>query len=73
MTAIRSDIARASFLIVGDVDEGDPDLALDVLELQLHLLPELQIQRPERLIEEQHRRPVDEGARQCHPLPLPAG
>ena len=33
-------------LIVGHVDEGDPDFPLDPLELGLHLLAQLQVERP---------------------------
>src|SRR5206468_7248265 len=50
-------------LVVSDVDEGDADvadLALDALELDLHLLPKLQVERAERLVEEQHSWRVDE-------------
>jgi len=36
-------------LVVGDVDERDADLALDPLQLDLHLLAQLQVQRAERL------------------------
>ncbi len=61
------------FLVVGHVDEGDPHFLLDPLELYLHLLAELQIQRAERLVEQQHGRPVDEGPCERHPLRLAAG
>ena len=50
-----------------------PDLALGVLQLELHLLPELEVQRAERLVEEQYVRLVDDRPGQCHALPLPAG
>ena len=60
-------------LVVGDVDEGDPDLALDRLQLDLHLLAELQVQGAERLVEQQHLGPVDERPGQRDPLALPAG
>src|SRR4029079_4680147 len=50
------------FLVVGHVDERDPDLLLDPLELDLHLLAELQVEGPERLVEEQDGRPGDQGA-----------
>ena len=60
-------------LVVRDVDEGDPDLLLDPLQLALHLLPQLEIERAERLVEEQHLRVVDDRARERHPLALPAG
>ena len=56
-----------------DVDEGDPDLVLDALQLQLHLLAELEIERAERLVEQQHLRVVDERARERDALLLAAG
>ena len=40
-------------LVVGHVDERDADLALDALELDLHLLAQLEVERAERLVEEQ--------------------
>ena len=43
-------------LVVGDVDEGDPDLLLDPGELDLHLLAELEVERAERLVEQQDAR-----------------
>ena len=48
-------------LVVGDVDERDPDLDLDPLQLDLERLAELQVERAERLVEEEHVGPVDEG------------
>ena len=60
-------------LVVGDEDEGDPDLALDPLELELHLLAQLEVERAERLVEQQHLRLVDDRARQRDPLALAAG
>ena len=60
-------------LVVGDIEEGDADLGLDALELGLHLLAELEIERAERLVEQQHRRPVDDRARQADALALAAG
>ena len=62
----------ASLLVVGDVDERDPDLLLDLLELDLHVLAELEVERAERLVEEQHPRAVDERASERDPLPLAA-
>lgn len=32
-------------LIMGDIDEGDPDLALQGFEFKLHLFPEFQVKR----------------------------
>ena len=58
---------------MGDEDEGDADLALDLLELDLHLLAQLEVERAERLVEQQHPGPVDQRAGQRDPLPLAAG
>ena len=60
------------FLVVRDVDERDPDLVLDPLQLELHLLPQLEVERAERLVEEEHARPVHERAGECDPLLLTA-
>ena len=60
------------FLVVGDVDEGDADVALQLLELQLHGLAQLGVEGAEGLVEEQHGGPVDEGARERHALLLAA-
>ena len=49
-----------------------PDRLLDVLELDLHLLPQLEIERAERLVEQQHAGPVDERARERDALALSA-
>ena len=61
-------------LIVGDVDERDPlaQLALDRLQLELHLLAELQVERAERLVEQEHPRAVDECSRERDTLALAA-
>jgi len=58
---------------VGDEHERDPHLALQGLELLLHLLAELEVQRPQRLVEQQHLGLVDQGPGQRHPLLLAAG
>ena len=58
-------------LVVGDVDEGDADLALDSLQLHLQPLAELQVERAERLVQQQHLRQVHEGTREGHALLLP--
>src|SRR3990172_3668049 len=49
------------FLIVGDVDEGDSNLLLDALQLDLHLFAKLQVEGAQRLVEQKHPRVVDEG------------
>ena len=49
-------------LVVRDHDEGDADVALDPLELDLHRLAQLEVERAERLVEQQHLRVHDERA-----------
>ena len=61
ITATVSAIVSGFFLVVGDVDERQTDLGLDPLELHLHLPTQLEVERTERLVEQQHRRPVDDG------------
>ena len=58
---------------MGDVDEGDPDLALDPLQLDLQALAELQVERAERLVEQQHPGQVDQGPGERDALLLAAG
>jgi hypothetical protein len=41
---------------VGDVDERDADLALNAFQLDLHLLAQLEIERAEGLIQQEHGR-----------------
>ena len=48
-------------------------LALDRLQLDLHLLAQLEVERAERLVEQQHARAVDERARERDALALAAG
>ena len=60
-------------LIVGDEDEGDAELALQLLQLALHLLTQLQIEGAEGFVEQQHPRSIDQGAGQGHTLALTAG
>ena len=60
-------------LIVGDVDDGDAQLALDAPDLELHLLAQAAIERPQRLVHQhqiglEHQRPGD-----GHALLLAAG
>ena len=58
-------------LVVGDVDEGDADVVLQALDEKLHLLPQLQIERAQRLVEQQDARAIDERARERDSLLLP--
>ncbi len=52
-----------------DEHEGDAELLLERLQLLLHLLPELEVERAERLVEEQDLRPVHQRAGERHALP----
>jgi hypothetical protein len=58
---------------VRHVDERDPELALQRLEEDLHLLAQLQVERAERLVEQQDARSVDDRARERDALALAAG
>src|SRR4029078_13635704 len=60
-------------LVVRDVHERHPELLLELLELDLQLLPELQVERAERLVQEQRPRCVDDRAGERHALALAAG
>jgi hypothetical protein len=60
-------------LVVRHVHGRDPDLALDRLELDLHLLAQLEVERAERLVEQQHGRVDDERAGQRDALLHAAG
>ncbi len=59
-------------LVVRHVDECDADLLLDVLELDLHLLPELEVERAERLVEQEHLGLVHHCSREGDALALAA-
>ena len=58
---------------MGDEDEGEAERALQGLQLALHRLAQLQVERAERLVEQQHLRAQDQRARQRHALALAAG
>ena len=60
-------------LVVGHVDERDPDLALECLSSSCISCAELAVERAQRLVEEQHRRMVDERPGQGDALLLAAG
>ena len=60
-------------LIVGDIDRGDADLVLDALELDAHLLAQLQIEVGQRFVEQEQPRPRDDGAGKRRALLLAAG
>jgi hypothetical protein len=60
-------------LVVRHVDERDAHLLLDALELHLQLLAQLEIERPERLVEEQHGGAVHERTGEGDALLLSTG
>jgi hypothetical protein len=47
-------------LVVRHVHEGQAEIVLQRLQLELQLLPQLEVERAERLVEEQHARRVDQ-------------
>ena len=49
-----------------------PSWRCSALQLALHLLAQLQVERAERLVEQQHLRLADQRARQRHALALAA-
>jgi hypothetical protein len=60
-------------LIMGDENEGDAERLLQRLEFLLHLLAQLEVERAQRLVEEQHPGAVDECPGQRDALALAAG
>ena len=60
-------------LVVRDVDEGRSRLTMDAAQLGLHLEPDPQVERRERLVQQQHARPVDERTSERDALELAAG
>ena len=61
------------FLVVGDDQEGQAELLLQVGQLELGLLAQLLVERAERLVEEQHLRLLGERAGERDALALAAG
>src|SRR6516165_1255722 len=59
-------------LVVRDVDHGDADLAMDALDLDLHLLAQVLVERAQRLVEQKHIRIEHEPARERDALLLAA-
>ena len=60
-------------LVVGDDQEGESELHLQVHQLELGFIAELLVERPERLVEKQHLRLLGERAGKRHALALAAG
>ena len=64
--------AHGLALVMGDVEERDADLVVDHVELDEHPLAELEVEGGQRLVEEEHPGPVDEGPGDGDALFLPA-
>ena len=60
-------------LVVGDVDGGEVELALQPLELGAHAVAQLGVEIGERLVEQQELRLHHQRARERQPLLLAAG
>ena len=60
-------------LVVRDVDERRAEVRLQLLQLDLHVLAQLEVERAERLVEQQQRGLEHEAARDRDALLLPAG
>ena len=60
-------------LVVRDVHERGAKGGLQLLQLDLHVLAQLQVERAERLVQQQERRLQHQAARNGHALLLPAG
>ena len=61
------------FLVMGDIDKGDPKLLLQAFQFQLHGPAKLQIQRSKGFIQKQDSRIIGKGSGDCHTLFLTAG
>ena len=58
---------------MGDIERGDAELALQLLDLDPHLHPQLGVDVAERLVEQEHLRVAHDGAPHRHPPALAAG
>ncbi len=58
---------------MGDDEEGETEIGLDIHQFELRFLTQLLVERAERLIEEKHLRPLGKRSGKRHALPLPAG
>ena len=63
---------QGHLLVVRHVEDGHAGLALELLDLEPHLLPEVGVEVAQRLVEEHDLGPGDEGPGQGDPLLLPS-
>ena len=61
------------FLVMGDVEYGHPHVAVDALDLELHLLAQIPVEGAERLVHEEESGVEHEGAGEGDPLLLASG
>src|SRR5208283_642048 len=64
---------KRDFLIMGYIENRNPRVFLQVLDLKPHLLPQVCIEIGERLVKKHNLRPGNEGACQRNALLLAAG
>ncbi len=64
--------AHGLVLVVGHVDKGNIDLVLNSPQFDLHGLPKLSVQGPQRLVQKQYLGAQHQGPRQGDALLLPA-
>ncbi len=69
---LAGDVHRL-FLVVGDEDRRHVHLLVEAAQPGAQVLAHLGVERPERLVEQQHLRLHRQRPRQRHPLPLAAG
>ena len=60
-------------LVVRDDDEGQPEIFLQLHQFEARVLAQLAVERRQRLVEQQHARPLGQRARQRNALALTAG
>ena len=60
-------------LVVGDDDEGETELLLQLHQLELRFAPQLLVERRKRLVEQEDARPLHQRARERNALALTAG
>ena len=72
MIASRSPSARASRLVVGDVDRGEAEALVQLVDLAAHLVAQPRVEVAQRLVEQHEVGPRDEAPRERDALLLPA-
>ena len=60
-------------LVMRDVDGGNAQLRLNLLQLIAHLIAELRVEVAKRLVQQEHLRIAHQRTSQCHTLTLTAG